>query len=125
VVRRILVVDDSHDMHRLYASLFGICERWQITPLFAGDGSEGLAVLRQHPDTDLVLLDINMPVMDGIEFLTHLRSDATLGRVPVVLQTSETCPVTIQRGLAAGAMELLAKPFTQARLCEVLYRVLG
>lgn len=75
------------------------------------DGCEGLERLAEHADIDLVLLDINMPNMNGLEFLEKVRADPALERLPVVIVSIEGGAKDIERGLAAGANGYVSKPF--------------
>jgi two-component system chemotaxis response regulator CheY len=85
----------------------------------ANDGAEALNVCQQHPDVDAVLLDWNMPVMNGLEFLTALRAEER--RQPIVVMcTTENDFDHISTALAAGANEYVMKPFTEEILREKL-----
>ncbi|MEL7061918.1 MAG: response regulator, partial [Acidobacteriota bacterium] len=78
--RKILVVDDSKLIHKMFAILLR-----QYTLVHAYDGLEALQNLGQHADIDLILLDINMPRMSGLEFLTQVKQDETFKELPVVI----------------------------------------
>jgi CheY-like chemotaxis protein len=104
--RKVLVVDDSDLMRRMYAVMLR-----DVPLVYALDGQEALARLDEHADVDLVLLDINMPRMDGFEVLAEL---AERGRVPglsVLVVTTQGKEADAARGLAAGAAAYLTKPF--------------
>jgi CheY-like chemotaxis protein len=103
---KVLVVDDSDLMQRMY----GVMLRG-VPLLFARDGREALARLAEHADVDLVLLDINMPNMNGFELLAELAARGLLPGLPVIVVTTEGREQDAQRGLAAGAAAYLAKPF--------------
>jgi two-component system chemotaxis response regulator CheY len=77
----------------------------------AADGVEGLEVLRQH-SVGLILSDINMPNMDGLEFLRQLRQQALAPDVPVVIITTESSEEYVREAIAAGAQAYIRKPFT-------------
>lgn len=104
--KKILAVDDSDLMHRMY----GVMLRG-VGLVGARDGDEALQRIAADPEIDLVLLDINMPKMNGFEVLKELGA---LGRVPalrVIVVTTEGRDEDAQRGLAAGAAAYLTKPF--------------
>jgi len=102
-----LVVDDSGVVRKVARR---IVEAMEFQVIEADDGSKALDVCKQALP-DAVLLDWNMPVMDGLEFLTHLRS-LPGGDVPkVVFCTTENGMDHISRALAAGANEYIMKPF--------------
>jgi CheY-like chemotaxis protein len=119
----LLIVDDSRLMHRLVE----VALRAYRLPLelhFAEDGFEALQQLQRHPDTALVLLDVNMPRMSGLELLERLRAEPVFADIPVVLQSTEDQADDVSRGLAAGATTYLTKPFSAEQLHALLDRVL-
>jgi two-component system chemotaxis response regulator CheY len=117
---KILTVDDSKTVRRILASLFApfgctICE--------AANGQEGLAaVAREKPD--LILLDYNMPVMDGITMLQRLREDAAMRHTPVILLTAEAGAKTIAAAARLGARDYITKPFQDEVLVAKVARVI-
>lgn len=118
--KRVLVVDDSQLMQRIYEVML------RDYPLaFAADGSQALARLREQPDIDLVLLDLNMPTMDGRQFLAELRRSGDLARVRVVIVTTEGTDEEAERGLAAGAAAYVRKPFKSEEIRSVIARLDG
>ncbi len=103
---KILVVDDSrmvrqHVQRTLTAAGFLVSE--------AADGVEALEKLESEPDTKLVVCDVNMPKMNGLEFLERLRSMNS--SIPVVMLTTEGEPGLIRRAKALGAKGWIVKPF--------------
>jgi two-component system chemotaxis response regulator CheY len=104
--RKVLAVDDSKLMLKMYEVMLR-----SVPVVLAADGQEALDQLRRNPDIDLVLLDINMPVMTGYDVLSRLAAEGTLGRLTVVIVTTEGEDEDIRRGLAAGATAYLTKPF--------------
>lgn len=119
---RILVVDDSSFLHSiLRISLRRYCD-CQIG--YAKHGAEALETLREA-EPDLILLDVNMPVMSGLEFLAHLKEGGVLDRVPVIIVSTEGEEEDVIRGLEAGATAYLRKPFKEVELHRLLDRVVG
>jgi two-component system chemotaxis response regulator CheY len=107
---RALVIDDS-------AVTRGIIKQI-LSPLGfevfeAGDGREGLDRVRDIGALDLILLDWNMPGMDGIEFLRILRARTALAGLPVMMVSSNNEAANIAASLDAGANEYIMKPFTE------------
>jgi CheY-like chemotaxis protein len=96
-----------------------------VEPHFAASGAEALERLAEHPDTALIMLDINMPAMTGLECLERLRREPELCDIPVVLQSTEDQLSDIHRGLSAGARGYLTKPFSPAQLHQMLDAVLS
>lgn len=103
---KVLVVDDSDLMHRMYEVMLR-----GIPLVSARDGQQALDRLAEHTDIDLVLLDINMPKMDGFELLSELGSRGIVPGLAVVVVTTEGRQEDAARGLAAGAAAYLTKPF--------------
>ena len=113
---RILCVDDEDYNLDLLESLLRPHGYETLTAL---NGREALAVLAEKP-VDLVLLDINMPVMNGHELCKKIKSDPQLSHIPVIMITSLDSKENKMKGMEAGAEEFLSKPFDQA---EMLLRV--
>lgn len=123
--KKVLVVDDSLLLHRMYDLALKSYAHCVVEPHFAASGAEALERLAEHPDMALVMMDVNMPAMTGLECLERLRREPALCDIPVVLQSTEDQLSDIQRGLAAGARGYLAKPFTPAQLHQLLDTVLS
>ncbi|MDD2806855.1 MAG: response regulator [Elusimicrobiales bacterium] len=113
---RILCVDDEDFNLDLLEALLRPHGYETLTAL---NGREALAVLAEKP-VDLVLLDINMPVMNGHELCKKIKSDPQLSHIPVIMITSLDSKENKMKGMEAGAEEFLSKPFDQA---EMLLRV--
>jgi CheY-like chemotaxis protein len=124
VPRAFLVVDDSPLHHQMYKLIFGRGTLQGSTVYHATNGREGYALFMAHPELTLVLLDLNMPEMNGLEFLERRRADKLHPHVPVVLVTTESTPDDEARGRAAGAWDYLRKPFQPADVERLAQRVL-
>jgi two-component system chemotaxis response regulator CheY len=90
----------------------------------AGNGKEALSVLEGHW-VDLILTDINMPVMDGEEFLARLRQDELYKDIPVIVVSTDGTEHRMQRLIALGAKDYVSKPFAPETLRSGVERVLG
>jgi PAS domain S-box-containing protein len=114
---RVLCIEDNPANLRLVRKM--LTRRPGIVLLEAGDAEAGLEMAaRQAPD--LILLDINMPGMDGYQVLQVLQADPRLRQVPVVAVTANAMPRDVRRGMAAGFVEYLTKPLELQRLLEVV-----
>ena len=111
--RKVLVVDDSKLMHKMYEVMLR-----QYPLVYALDGRQALDRLRAHEDIDLVLLDINMPNMNGLEFLAEVRSDGSHRDLAVIIISTEGREEDTQRGLEAGATAYIKKPFHTEEILE-------
>ena len=106
---RALVIDDSRAMRRIVS---GILENLGFEVNQAGDGREGLDVLAGGWVPELVTVDWNMPVMDGLQFVSAVRQNPAYRSMTIMMVTSESEHTQIVRALAAGAHEYVIKPFT-------------
>jgi two-component system chemotaxis response regulator CheY len=112
---KVLVIDDSMMVRQQVKRALGP----DFTVTEASDGIEGLEKLSAAPDTALVILDFNMPKMNGIEFLESRGEKAHLAQVPVVMLTTEGQAQLIQRAKSLGAKAWLVKPFKPDNLLAV------
>jgi two-component system chemotaxis response regulator CheY len=113
--RKVLVVDDSRLLHKMYDVVLG-----RFTLVHALDGREALARLVEHPDIDLVLLDINMPNMNGIEVLQRVRAEPMHAQVRIVVVSTEGQDEDVARARQAGAAGYVRKPFRGDDLLHVI-----
>lgn len=110
---RILVVDD--DMRSLY-SLSSNLDRVGAESLSASNGPNALDLLEQNRDVHLVLMDLQMPEMDGFQAIREIRSRPSIQRVPILAMLDKGAPDSCEAALAAGANDSLAKPIDLAQL---------
>jgi two-component system chemotaxis response regulator CheY len=107
----VLVVDDSAMMRKVVLRVLKMAELDFDTILEAGDGSEALALLRTN-SVDLIMCDINMPVMSGIELLQKIKQEKLASGVPIVMVTTENSEPQVRQAILAGARGYIRKPFT-------------
>ena len=119
-----LVVDDSPVTRKMVRRALGLCGIEVGEVYEAADGAEALEQLGQHR-VDLVLADINMPVMNGIELVERLSRDPELCTVPVVIVATPMSQDRVEHVLDKGARAYLAKPFRPEALREVVVQILG
>ncbi len=113
---RILIVEDSPTMRQLL--VFALKRMKGVQIVEAQDGMDGLRkVTSDH--FDLVLVDINMPVMDGLKLISLIRSDASLAAMPICVITTEGAKDDRERALALGANEYLTKPIQANRVLGI------
>ena len=108
-----LVIDDSRAMRTILRAML---HEASFETIEAANGVEALAALEERPETALALLDWNMPVMDGFEFLTRVRSRPEFQSLRIVMVTTETESEQVTKALLAGADEYLMKPFGKEAL---------
>jgi two-component system chemotaxis response regulator CheY len=117
-----MVVDDSRAIRMILANTlselgFQVCQ--------AGNGKEALDMLeRENGEFSLVLVDWNMPEMNGLEFVKRVRSDSRMSSVPLMMVTTETEMGQVVTALEAGANEYVMKPFTREIITDKL-RLMG
>jgi two-component system chemotaxis response regulator CheY len=114
---RVLIVDDSAVMRKIVERSLRQAGIEILEVLEAGNGVEGLAALQQT-GVDLILSDINMPAMDGLEFLQGLRCLDNSKNTPVVMITTEGSESRVVEALSAGARGYIRKPFTPDQVKE-------
>jgi two-component system, chemotaxis family, chemotaxis protein CheY len=114
---RALVIDDSRAMRRIVGS---VLEGLGYEVRQAGDGREALDVLAEGWVPDLATVDWNMPVMDGLQFVSAARANPALRAMTIMMVTSESEQTQIVKALAAGAHEYVIKPFTADGLRDKL-----
>jgi two-component system chemotaxis response regulator CheY len=122
-MRRVLVVDDSALIHAVCTQVLGRLKEVALT--FARTGQEALDHLAQHGEPDVILLDVNMPVMDGLECLARLTAAGVHERVPVVIVSTEGSADDVQRGLDLGARRYLRKPLNFVELRRIVEELLA
>ena len=119
--RNVLVVDDSASMRALVS---GTLKGLGFQTHEAGNGQEALERMKTMRTVDLIVTDLNMPVMDGITFVQNVRKLVALKYVPVLLLTTETRTEHKDKAKAAGATGWLTKPFDPKQLTAVVQRLL-
>src|SRR5579875_3904761 len=112
-----LVVDDSRVMRKI---IIRTLTALGFETVEAGDGQQALDVLANGPVPDLACVDWNMPVMDGLTFVSRVRAEPKWRSITLMMVTTESEYTRVVRALAAGAHEYLMKPFTDAALIEKL-----
>lgn len=114
---RALIVDDSSVMRKIVERALRQAGLELGVVHEAGSGTEGLEVLRSR-QVDLILSDINMPAMDGLEFLRQMRAQNLAPGVPVVMITTESSEEHVKQAIQAGAEGYIRKPFTAEQVKE-------
>jgi len=126
---RALIVDDSPVMRKVVERALRHAGLELSEVLQAGNGTEALEVLRNSEPPDLIISDINMPGMDGLQFLEQRRNEGLAPGVPVFMITTESSAPLVLRAIAAGARGYICKPFTpdqiRARIVPLLIRSLA
>jgi two-component system, cell cycle response regulator len=117
---KILTVDDSKTVRIIVRKAF---KGYDCDILEAGNGVEGLAIASKEMP-DLILLDVTMPVMDGVEMLTKLKSDASLKAIPVMMLTAEGGRDNVLKIAKIGIRDYVVKPFKEEALIEKAGRII-
>jgi two-component system chemotaxis response regulator CheY len=107
---RALVIDDSQTIRMIIGH---ILQELGIEVIEAGNGLEALEQLQKHESIELLLVDWNMPEMDGLELVRRIRSQRAYDAARIMMVTTETQSEQVTRALDAGANEYLMKPFTK------------
>ncbi|AAR35588.1 response regulator [Geobacter sulfurreducens] len=120
--KTVLIVEDSPTMRQLIA--FALKRIPGISIVEASDGVDGLKKLSAHA-IDLILTDINMPVMDGLKLVSLVRSDPSHRHLPIAIITTEGAAEDRERALALGANAYITKPIQAGRVLSVARELLG
>jgi two-component system chemotaxis response regulator CheY len=115
----VLIVDDSAAIRKILQRVLRQTEIPIGTVYEAGDGVEALETLRQQA-IGLVLSDINMPNMDGLEFLTKMRAEEVWHAIPVLMVSTEGTQAKVLEAVERGASGYVRKPFTAEQIKEKL-----
>jgi chemosensory pili system protein ChpA (sensor histidine kinase/response regulator) len=117
----VMVVDDSVTVRKVTSRLL---ERNGMNVLTAKDGVDAISQLQEHKP-DIMLLDIEMPRMDGFEVATLMRHDEHLKDLPIIMITSRSGEKHRERALAIGVNEYLGKPYQESLLLESIAKLVG
>jgi two-component system chemotaxis response regulator CheY len=118
----VLIVDDSPAMRAFVRRILDMSGLEVGRCLEAADGLEALRLARREK-VEVILSDINMPVMDGEEFVRQLNADPELRHIPVVVVSTDRTETRVQKMLALGARGYVTKPFLPEALRQELERV--
>ena len=119
--KKVLTIDDSKTLRMLigkHLAPFG------VEMLQAENGERGISLARETVP-DVILLDYNMPILDGYHTLIELKTDPALKPIPVIMLTTETVKETVIKLLKLGLKDYIAKPFTRDVLLQKLNPILG
>lgn len=123
MLKKVLVVDDSALIHQMYKM---VLMRYKCDIIDALNGQDGLDKLTKNSDANLILLDINMPLMNGLEFIKKVKDLGKYDHIPIIIVSTEGKEEDTMRGLALGAKGYVKKPFQPSdlhTLIEKLYPV--
>ncbi len=118
--KTILTVDDSASIRQLVKFTL---KKAGYSVLEGSNGEEGLNVAQSN-DVDMVITDLNMPIMDGINLIKQLRAVSKYRYIPIIMLTTESDASMKQKGKAAGATGWIVKPFKPEQLLAVIKKVL-
>jgi CheY-like chemotaxis protein len=116
----LLVDDDSFQRQLLRRMLHGL----PLDLIFASNGNEALTMLRSHRP-DIVLMDVALPDINGVEVIRRIRIVPALARTPVIFITGNSTKLVVAESLHVGAEDFMAKPFSRTRLLASISRLLG
>jgi two-component system chemotaxis response regulator CheY len=120
----LLIVDDSNSMRTVVKKIVGLTGLEVNQVLEADNGRKALDVLGGSW-VDLVILDINMPEMNGLELLQRMNEEPLMKNIPVVMMTTEASEAHMQSAFELGAKGFIRKPFVPEELRKTLLAVLG
>jgi signal transduction histidine kinase/CheY-like chemotaxis protein len=116
--KRVLVVDD--DMRNIYA-ITSVLEARGMRVIYAENGKVGLKLLQENPGIDLVLMDVMMPEMDGLEATRRIRESGQFNQLPIISLTAKAMKGDREKALSAGASDYVTKPVDPDHLLSIMY----
>ncbi|MDD5225214.1 MAG: response regulator [bacterium] len=122
MLEKVLIVEDSNLQAKMYQTVFKGHPDCRL--IFAQNGLEALDQLALEKDFNLIILDINMPKMNGLAFLEVMRRNG-YGKIPVIIVSTEGKDEDIRRGLVAGAKAYIKKPWKPDQLRDLLNKVVA
>ena len=123
MLNKVLIVDDSQLIHSMYRLVLNRYNGCRIVD--AMNGLEALDILSRESDFELTLLDINMPVMNGIQFMEKLKKENIYRNIPIIVISTEGKEEDTLRALQLGAWGYVVKPFKPHMLYELIEKVLA
>lgn len=120
---KVLIVDDSQLIHSMYRLVLNRYTGCRIVD--AMNGLEALDVLSRENDFDMILLDINMPVMNGIQFMEKVKKENIYRNIPIVVVSTEGKEEDTLRALKLGAWGYVVKPFKPQLLYDLIEKVIA
>jgi two-component system chemotaxis response regulator CheY len=117
LTKTILVVDDSGSVRQQVGIAL---RRAGFTMAEASDGQEGLAMIDANRDIDMVICDINMPNMNGLEMVEKVKAKPENKSLPILMLTTEGQPGLVKRAKEAGAVGWIVKPFNSSQLVQTV-----
>jgi two-component system chemotaxis response regulator CheY len=121
-VKKILITEDSPTMRSLLISTIETLDGYEIVE--AASGFEALRLLPREK-VDLIITDINMPDINGLELISYVKNNPNYRDIPLFIISTESSEKDMERGLALGANEYLTKPFNPLKLQELILRYIG
>jgi len=115
--KKVLIIDD--DVRNIFA-LTTVLERQQMSVCFSENGKDGIELLNEVPDIDIVLMDIMMPEMDGYDTTRAIRADPRFSKLPIITLTAKAMKGDREKCIEAGASDYITKPVETGRLISLL-----
>jgi two-component system chemotaxis response regulator CheY len=122
MLKKVLVVDDSALIHQMYKM---VLMRYRCEVVQALNGQDGLEKLEKNPDVNMMLVDINMPLMNGLEFIQKVKALGKYDSIPIIIVSTEGKEEDTKRGLALGASGYVKKPFQPSDLHSLIGKLFG
>jgi two-component system chemotaxis response regulator CheY len=119
-MNKLMIVDDSSTMRKIIKRVLRQAEIAVENILEAGNGIEALEQLTSNPDIGIILSDVNMPEMNGIEFVAKVRESKDKTSLPIIMVTTEGGDAMIQNAMTNGANGYVTKPFTPESIRSAL-----
>ena len=120
--KKVLIVDDSRTIRQQVNFTLA---KTGLTVVEAEDGADGIAKLKENPDVAMIISDVNMPNMNGLDMVEAINNDGSLAHPPIVMLTTEGSGELVDRAKKAGAKGWLVKPFKPDQLVAIVTKLVG
>lgn len=120
--KKVLIVDDSRTIRQ---QVNFTLTKGGFVVVEAEDGKDGIDKLKANPDVSMIISDVNMPNMNGLEMVEAINADAGVTHPPIVMLTTEGAGELVERAKKAGAKGWLVKPFKPDQLVAVVTKLVG
>ncbi len=122
MAKKVLIVDDSRTIRQ---QVNFTLSKSGLEVVEAEDGKDGIEKLKANPDVSMIISDVNMPNMNGLEMVEAIAADSTIPHPPIVMLTTEGSGELVDRAKKAGAKGWLVKPFKPDQLVAIVTKLVG
>jgi len=117
---KLLFVEDEKDLIQIISETLS---KLELNYLIGHNGQEGLDLLAQHNDVDIIITDLNMPIMNGVEMIEKIRSDSRYNNIEIIIMSAHTEKSIVDQIEKLGVKNYLYKPFDFIKFIDLIFEV--